>query len=163
MRWIKMPRPAIRDDGIRRKQPQRGAIVIVPMAKMSLLSQAAQLCIDEEDVLRGFVDAECASQIELRSNASCRVAFRPTADWFTYVHVYGFPRAVDLGPEGGAFLRPLERQRSSTYRLSYRFELRSKTLPGTYPWPLAISLESAIPERGRPVSAGLGSTRTARR
>ena len=102
------------------------------MAKIRVLSQAVQLLVDEEDVQRGFVDAECASQIELRSNARCRVAFRPTAGWFNYVHVYGFPRVVDVGPDGGGFVRPLERQRSSVYRLSYRFELRCDTLPGVY-------------------------------
>lgn len=141
----------------------RGATVIIPMAKMRLLSQATQLHIDEEDVQRGFVDAECASQIELRSNAACRVAFRPTAGWFNYVHVYGFPRTVDLGPDGGAFVRPLERQRASVYRLSYRFDLRSDTLPGTYRWPLAVALESPLEDRVRALNGGRESSRTARR
>jgi len=140
-----------------------GAIVIVPMAKMRVLSQAVQLCIDEEDVERGFVDVECASQIELRSNAACRVAFRPTAGWFNFAHVYGFPRSVDIGPAGGAFLRPLERQRSCVYQLSYRFELRTDTLPGTYRWPLAVALESPLEERVREVSAACESSRTAHR
>ncbi len=128
-----------------------GGTVIVPMAKMRVLSQAARLTIGEEDLVRGFVDAECASQIELRSNARCRIAFRPTASWFNCVHIYGFPRSIDFGGDGGGFVRPLERQRSSTYRLSYRFELRRDTLPGTYRWPLAIGLESGFeePARGR--------------
>lgn len=133
------------------------------MAKMRVLSQAGQINIGEEDVQRGFVDAECASQIELRSNARCLVAFRPTAVWFNNAHVYGFPRAVDIGPEGGGFVRPLERQRSSVYRLSYRFELRRDTLPGVYRWPLAMALESGMEEPVREISAGCGSSRTSRR
>ena len=137
--------------------------MIVPMAKMRVLSQATQLEIDEEDVIRGFVDAECASQIELRSNARCRVAFHPDASWFRGVHVYGFPRSVDLGADGGAYLRPLERQRTSMYRLSYRFELRPDTLPGTYRWPLSMALESVFEQPRAEVNPAFGSTRTSRR
>ena len=141
----------------------KGPAVIIPMAKMRVLSQATQLQIGEEDVIRGFVDAECASQIELRSNARCRVAFRPNASWFNGVHVSGFPRSVDFGPDGGGYLRPLERQRTSMYRLSYRFELRADTLPGTYRWPLSMALESGYEEPRAEVSAVFGSSRTSRR
>lgn len=123
--------------------------MIVPMAKMRVMAQAPQLHIDEDDVLRGFVDVECASQIEVRTNSRCRIAFRPKAEWFGLVHVYGFPRVIEFGPEGGGFLRPLERQRSSVYQLSYRFELRSGTLPGIYRWPLAVSLEGDWEEQPR--------------
>lgn len=160
LRWIKTQVPAIRDDGA---SHSKGPAVIVPMAKIRVLSQAGQLTIDEDDLLRGFVDAECATQIELRSNARCRIAFRPTAGWFNYVHIYGFPRSVDLGADGGGFVRPLERQRSSMYRLSYRFELRHDTLPGTYRWPLAIALESGFEEAAPELNAGYGSSRTSRR
>lgn len=111
------------------------------MAKMRLLAQALHVHVGEEDLLRGFVDVECATNIELRSNARCRIAFRPTASWFNLVHVYGFPRVIDIGAEGGAFVRPLQRQRASLYQLSFRFELRRDTLPGTYRWPLALSLD----------------------
>lgn len=115
--------------------------MIVPMAKVRVLAQAPQVRVGEEDVVRGFVDVECASQIEVRSNSRCRVAFRPKASWFGAVRVYGFPRVVEVDGEGGAYLRPLERQRLSLYRLSYRFELRPETLPGLYRWPLEISLK----------------------
>ncbi|HUI99629.1 MAG TPA: hypothetical protein VLY46_05295 [Usitatibacter sp.] len=137
--------------------------MIVPMAKMRVLVQAAQLTIGEEDLARGFVDAECASQIELRSNARCRIAFRPTAAWFNFVHIYGFPRSVDFGTDGGGYVRPLERQRSSMYRLSYRFELRGDTRPGTYRWPLAIGLESGFEDPAAAPDAVYGSSRTSRR
>jgi hypothetical protein len=115
--------------------------VIVPMAKIRVLAQAPQVSIGEDDVTRGFVDVECASQVEVRSNSRCRVAFRPNAAWFGAVRVYGFPSVVEVNGEGGAYLRPLERQRRSVYRLSYRFELRRDTLPGLYRWPLEISLQ----------------------
>lgn len=137
--------------------------MIVPMAKMRLLAQALQVRVDENDLAHGFVDAECAAVIEVRSNSRCRVAFEPTASWFNRVHVYGFPRAIDVGPEGGAFVRPLERQRSSLYQLSFRFELRADALPGSYPWPLAVSLRGDWEERPARVSAGGGSSRTSSR
>ena len=133
------------------------------MAKMRLLAQALHIRVDEEDLLRGFVDMECAAVIELRSHSRCRIAFEPTASWFNLVHVYGFPRAIDVGPEGGAFVRPLERQRASLYQLSFRFELRADALPGTYRWPLAVSLRGDWEERTARASAGGGSSRTSSR
>ncbi len=114
--------------------------MIVPMAKVEVVAQAPQVRIRPEDVRRGYVDVECASYLELRSNARCRLSFRPRASWFERVRIEGFPHMVTVGPDGGGFVRPLELQRRSTYQLSYRFELTRDALPGTYPWPLALSL-----------------------
>ena len=114
--------------------------MILPMAKMELLSQATKVRLTEEDVARGHVEVDLGSHVEVRSNTRCRLAFRSTAAWFTAVRIHGFPRTVEFGPAGGCFVRPLERHRSSSYLLSYRFILHPATAPGTYPWPLALVL-----------------------
>jgi hypothetical protein len=108
------------------------------MARLRTLSQVAQVFVSEEDVRRGFADVECASHVEVRSNSRCRIAFASSARWFNAVQVFGFPRMIELGPDGGEYLRPLERHRSSSYRLSYRFQLDPAALPGTYEWPLRM-------------------------
>jgi len=114
--------------------------MILPMARLRTVSQVTQLQIDEEDVLHGFVDVECGSHVEVRSNSRCRIAFRTAARWFSGVRIYGFPRAIEFGHDGGDYIRPLERHRTSTYRLSYRFILHPETRPGTYQWPLELTL-----------------------
>ena len=124
----------------------RGANVILPMARIRVLSQVQQLEVSDEDVLRGYVDVECGTQVELRSNSRCRLAFHSSGTWFRFVRVYGLPRAIDFGPEGGGYVRPLERQRSATYKLSYRFELRPEAKPGLYRWPLSLRVDSDAEE-----------------
>ena len=114
--------------------------MIVPMAKVDVVAQAPQVRVRPEDVQRGYVEVECASYLELRSNSRCRLSFRPCGDWFERVRIQGFPHMVTVGRDGGGFVRPLELQRRSIYQLSYRFELRRDAAPGTYPWPLALSL-----------------------
>ncbi len=114
--------------------------MIVPMARIDCVSHPDQLDISADDVARGYVEMSHASHLEMRSNARCRLRFRPAGDWFDFVHVEGLPRALTFGPEGGAFVRPLELQRRSTYELSYRFELNDQAVPGRYAWPVAVSL-----------------------
>ncbi len=128
------------------------------MARLHVLSQVSQLDIGEEDVARGYVDVDCGSHVELRSNARCRLAYRCSAAWFDFVHVYGFPRAIEFGPEGGGYVRPLERQRTATYLLSYRFDLDPATLPGIYPWPLTLAVAAEFPEEA-PARAAQGARR----
>lgn len=127
--------------------------MIIPMARLHVLSQVSQLSIGEEDIARGYVDVDCGSHVELRSNAPCRIAYRCSAAWFNVVHVYGFPRAIEFGPEGGGYMRPLERQRTATYLLSYRFDLDPATVPGTYRWPLTLAVAGDYPAEApaRPV------------
>jgi len=81
--------------------------MILPMAKLRTLSQVPQVRIGEDDVLRGFVDVECGTHVELRSNSRCRVAFASSGRWFNGVQVYGFPRVIVFGSDGGTFVRPL--------------------------------------------------------
>jgi hypothetical protein len=132
--------------------------VIIPMARLHVLSQVSQLNISEEDVARGYVDVDCGTHVELRSNARCRLAYRCSAAWFNGVHVYGFPRAIEFGPDGGGYLRPLERQRTATYLLSYRFDLNPATLPGIYRWPLTLAVAAEFAEEA-PARAKQGARR----
>ena len=135
------------------------------MAKLKLLSQVSQVTITEDDVLRGSIDVEYGSHVEVRSNARCRLAYRCMAAWFNRVHVYGYPRAIEFGPDGGCFVRPLERHRSSTYLLSYRFDLHPSTVPGVYRWPLTLAVTAdwdEVPQRLSPAALRMPPMRPTR-
>ncbi len=113
-------------------------------ATMRVLHQERMLVVTPEDVARGYVDAPAASRIEVRNNSrgGCLLVFEritaPDAS-FGNVSVRGFDREVEIGPGGGFVPRPYA-PAPVTAELSYRFSLDRDARPGTYPWPLQVSV-----------------------
>jgi mannitol/fructose-specific phosphotransferase system IIA component len=113
-------------------------------AALRVLHQARMLVVTPEDVARGYVDAPAASRIEVRNNSrgGCLLVFEriagPDAS-FGKVSVRGFGRDVEIGP-GGGFVPHSYASVPVTAELSYRFSLDRDARPGTYPWPLQVSV-----------------------
>jgi len=132
--------------------PARGAARIqvtatVPSrATLRVLHQERTLVVTPEDVARGYVDAPAASRIEVRNNSrgGCLLVFEriagPDAS-FGNVSVRGFEREVEIGP-GGGFVPHSYAPAPVTAELSYRFSLDRDARPGTYPWPLQVSVRT---------------------
>jgi len=115
-------------------------------ATLRVLHQARTLVVTPEDVARGYVDAPAASRIEVRNNSrgGCLLVFEriagPDAS-FGNVSVRGFEREVEIGPAGG-FVPHAYAPAPVTEELSYRFSLDRDARPGTYPWPLQVSVRT---------------------
>ena len=113
-------------------------------ATLRVLHQERMLVVTPEDVARGYVDAPAASRIEVRNNSrgGCLLVFErisgPDAS-FGKVSVHGFDRDVEIGPEGG-FVPHSYASAPVTAELSYRFSLDRDARPGTYSWPLQVSV-----------------------
>ena len=113
-------------------------------ATLRVLRQERTLVVTPEDVARGYVDAPAASRIEVRNNSrgGCLLVFEriagPDAS-FGKVSVRGFERDVEIGPAGG-FVPHSYAPAPVTEELSYRFSLDRGARPGTYPWPLLVSV-----------------------
>jgi hypothetical protein len=113
-------------------------------ATLRVLHQERTLVVTPEDVARGYVDAPAASRIEVRNNSrgGCLLVFEriagPDAS-FGNVSVRGFERDVEIGPVGG-FVPHAYSPAPVTEELSYRFSLDRDARPGTYPWPLQVSV-----------------------
>jgi hypothetical protein len=113
-------------------------------ATLRVLHQERTLAVTPEDVARGYVDAPAASRIEVRNNSrgGCLLVFErisgPDAS-FGNVSVRGFDRDVEIGP-GGGFVPRSYVPAPVTSELSYRFSLGRDARPGTYPWPLQVSV-----------------------
>jgi hypothetical protein len=113
-------------------------------ATLRVLHQERALVVTPEDVARGYVDAPAASRIEVRNNSrgGCLLVFEriagPDAS-FGIVSVRGFDREVEIGPEGG-FVPHSYAPAPVTAELSYRFSLDRDARPGTYSWPLQVSV-----------------------
>lgn len=109
-----------------------------------LLNQAQELVITNVDIRRGYVEISAASRINVKTNnhAGCILAFqvmggaRPLIDSVS-VNIGG--REVQLSSDGGWVPQPFVRG-GATQDISYRFVLSKEAQPGTYNWPLTISV-----------------------
>ncbi|MGZ8463878.1 MAG: hypothetical protein ACXWWT_13700 [Candidatus Deferrimicrobiaceae bacterium] len=113
-------------------------------ATLRVLHQERILVVTPEDVARGYVEATAASRIEVRNNnrGGCLLVFEgiagPDAP-FGRVSVQGLGRDVEIGPGGGFVPHPYS-PAPVTAELSYRFSLGRDARPGTYAWPLSVSV-----------------------
>jgi len=117
---------------------------VLPRASMTVLQQSTVLQVSPEDVSRGYVDAPYASRIEVRENSpsGCLFVFEGAGVHgavFSRVAVRGLLREVEIGPEGGFVPHP-HSPVPIMADLSYRFYLAKDARPGTYSWPLSVSV-----------------------
>jgi len=115
-------------------------------ATLRVLHQERTLVVTTEDVARGYVDAPAASRIEVRNNSrgGCLLVFEGVAGPdapFGKIFVRGLGRDVEIGP-GGGFVPHSYAPAPVTAELSYRFSLGRDARPGTYPWPLQVSVRT---------------------
>jgi len=119
---------------------------VTSRATLRVLHQERMLVVTPEDVVRGYVDAPAASRIEVRNNSrrGCLLVFervaRPDGP-FGRVSVRGLGRDVDIG-QGGGFVPHPYTPAPVTAELSYRFSLDRDARPGTYPWPIQVSVRT---------------------
>ncbi len=105
--------------------------------------QASALTITPDDIARGYVEAPAASQFRILGGAlsGWLIEFFARGQLFTSAQIEGFGGIARLGADGGTLF---ERDRSAdgVTRLSYRFNLGSGVQPGSYQWPLAMSVRA---------------------
>jgi hypothetical protein len=120
---------------------QVSASVIVN-AKLRSDHQAAQFAITEADVTRGYVDVPAASRflVSTNSRAGYLLEFHALSNVFESVQITGLGNAVRLGAEGGDVVCRGPLPRENRHELNYRFSLRADAQPGSYPWPLQVSV-----------------------
>jgi hypothetical protein len=117
---------------------------VLPQASLAVLYQDRVLNVTPEDISRGYVDAPGASRVEVRENSPrgyllvFEVAGVPESP-VERVSVRGLGTEIEIGPGGGFVPRPHARGPVSA-ELSYRFSLSRDARPGTYPWPLSVSV-----------------------
>lgn len=111
-------------------------------ASLKVLAQAPQLSVTKEDIQRGYIDVPAASRIEISSNSpgGCLLAFENTGLPLKEVHVMGLGQNVQISSGSGWIPRPDRGRLPTQEELSYRFVLADNTQPGTYAWPLAMSV-----------------------
>jgi len=122
---------------------QVSAVVVSWAPAIQVDYQAAQLTITPEDIARGYVEAPAASQFRILggTRSSWLVDFFARGQVFTSAQIEGFDGSAQVGADGGTlFLR--NRSPDGVTRLSYRFTLGPDVQPGSYQWPLAMSVRA---------------------
>ena len=96
----------------------------------------------EADVARGYVESPAATRFAVNTNSADGyvVAFRTFGDLIQNVVVTGLNAPLVFAD--AASERVVPAARTTAHRLNYRFELLPGTQPGSYPWPLEISLRA---------------------
>ena len=68
------------------------------------------------------------------------MSFAPSLDIFHSVRVSGSSTLASLGAEGGVVVQRGTYPSSIEQELSFRFYLHASVQPGSYPWPLTLSI-----------------------
>jgi hypothetical protein len=95
-------------------------------------------------VARGYVEVAAASRfsVQTSSQSGYLLEFHPVGTIFESVQIGGLGKVIQLGPDGGAMVQRGPQLPNLEHELSYRFTLRPDTLPGSYPWPLQLSVRA---------------------
>jgi hypothetical protein len=116
--------------------------MVIASAKLQTSYQAKQIEISAADVSRGQVEVLAASRFSVLTNkgSGYLMQLHPVGNLFQSVHVEGLGNAVQLGADGGAIVQRGPQASNLMHELSFRFILHPDTTPGTYPWPLLLSV-----------------------
>ena len=118
---------------------QVNAVVLARTQLRSLLQPAA-LVVTETDVQRGYVEVSGASILEIWNNnpAGCDLTFEPSDFPFREADVSVMGRDIIIYPTGGMIVIPGSGRQQVA--LDYRFVLTDEAQPGSYAWPLSVSV-----------------------
>ncbi len=117
---------------------------VLPYHRLDIVRQAPTLTVTPADVDRGYVDVAAGTLLRARTNdrQGFTVRFDPRLRLFDRATVAGIGAEVEIGPDGG-FASHAYSGRDAALELSYRFHLASGIAPGSYPWPLQVSVSVA--------------------
>ncbi len=113
---------------------------------MQVLTQSPELVVTNADIRRGYVEVPFASRIRVKTNNASgyllgfEIMSGP-APLFDSVNVTAGGKEFQLASSGGWIPQPYVRG-GETLDISYRFMLSQGAQPGTYHWPLVLSVNS---------------------
>jgi hypothetical protein len=132
------------EEAVQRSAAMPVSVTVIANAKLKSSYQATQIRITAADVARGYVEVPAASRFTVATNSRSGylLEFHPVGNLVESVQVGGLGNDVRLGADGGTFVQRGLPSPNLTHELSFRFSLSPDTLPGNYPWPLALSVRA---------------------
>lgn len=114
---------------------------VMPVARLTGLREPRELRITAEDVARGYVLVTEPTTFAVAGNTPGYVLdVTPTLPLAHAIDVYGLPASVHLDQGGGSIVTPATLATHEALALTYRVQLHPGAQPGTYPWPLHLSV-----------------------
>lgn len=113
-------------------------------AKLKVLRQSAEIVVTPRDIRRGYVDVPAGTAIDVQSNTHYYLVFEGLDAPFKAVHINGLRSGEVVISSGvGLIEQPYTNPGKFLFEISYRFMLSEDAHPGTYAWPLNISVSPA--------------------
>lgn len=118
------------------------AVTVPPVSRLEVLSQPTSVQITAQDLQRGYVDLSEPIRLKIYSNAREGFALEvlPMSPLIQAIAVHGLGSEADLGAEGGRIVERWEHPQAASLSLTFRLVLAPGAMPGTYPWPLHLSI-----------------------
>jgi hypothetical protein len=117
---------------------------VIANAKLISTYQATQITVTPADVARGYIDVPAASRFTVATNSRTGylLEFHPVGNLIDSVQVGGLGAAVQFDGAGGTIVQRGPPVPDLTQELRFRFALNHEVLPGTYPWPLRLTVRA---------------------
>jgi len=114
---------------------------VLPRATLKVISQPQNLVVTNADISRGYVEVKSAVRLEVKDNsrAGYLLVFEGKGMQFKEMYVQGLGTDVRISQGGGWIPQPYI-PKVSSLDLSFKFILTEESTPGTYEWPLVISV-----------------------
>lgn len=115
---------------------------VMGRAAIKVISQTDELVITDADAERGYVEVSLGSIIEVRTNSRAGYAliFGPVKAPFRAIELDGLQRNIEISENGGWVVEPYPGKGPHTLEISYKFILADNAEPGTYAWPVRMSV-----------------------
>lgn len=113
---------------------------------LKIVYQKSELTLTREDVLRGYIDIPLGAHIEIQNNnlSGFLVLFEGIGGPVREVVVRGLGKDAHIAANGGWIAQPYQGRDPMMVELSYRFILSEEAQPGSYAWPVRISVSPII-------------------
>ena len=117
------------------------SVTVMPVAHINH-DVLNHIVITRDDVQRGFVDVKSNSAIQVSSNSAqgFTLDVYSICNLFNNVVVSGVDGDVSLSADGGSIVHRWSHAQTQALSLSYRFALRPDIQPGSYSFPLQMSV-----------------------
>jgi hypothetical protein len=119
----------------------RVSATVLPYTSLNVSNRTQTVVITDADISRGYVDIRAASSVEVSTNTrdGYYLSFEFFDSTFRQIQVDGLGRSATIG--SGSSIVPMPNNgRVVRMELSYRFILAENVKPGSYPWPMTISV-----------------------
>ncbi len=100
------------------------------------------VAVTRADIARGYVDVPAAARFGPRTSAGsvCMLVSDAASEALSEIQVTGLGADTVVRPQSGWACTP-SAANSATLELAYRFILSSTARPGTYSWPVSLSIQ----------------------